>query len=160
MKIVKETVVTISYNLRDGEGNLRDTTEGKDPLCYIHGAGHLIPGVEKQLDDKQAGDNVKFTVKPDEAYGFRNEELIHDIPFDQFEEPHDLKVGMEFEAQTEYGPIIVQIISIDEKFVTVDGNHPLAGEELEFDIKVIDVRPATASELASGEVDLPTGMTQ
>ncbi len=160
MKIAKDSVVTISYRLRDSEGNIRDTTEDKEPLCYIHGSEQLIQGVEKNLDGKVAGEKVVFTVGPEDAYGYRNEDLIHDISFEQFEDPHQLEVGMEFEAQTEFGPIIVQIISIEEDIVIVDGNHPLAGEELEFEIDIIDVREATETELASGEVQTPKGMTQ
>lgn len=160
MKIAKDSVVTITYTLKDTEGNIKDTTEGKDPLTYIHGMGHLIPGVEKNLEGRISGDQISFVVSPDEAYGYRNEELIHDIPHDQFEDPHELDVGMEFEAQTEYGPIIVQIIDVNDDFVVVDGNHPLAGIDLEFSISILEVREATEEEKRTGEIDEPKGMTQ
>lgn len=156
MKIADNSVVTINYTLKDSEGNILDTTEGKGPLSYIHGVGYLIPGVEKKLDGKKTGENISFIVEPEEGYGVRDDTLIQNIPIDQFEDPNELDVGMEFEAQTEYGLIIVTIIGLEDDQVIVDGNHPLSGKTLNFDIEIISVREASVEELDEGEIKEPS----
>lgn len=156
MKIAENAVVTINYTLKDIDGNTLDTTEGKGPLSYIHGVGYLIPGVEQKLDGKKSGENLSFVVEPEEGYGVRDETLIQNIPVDQFEDPNELEIGMEFEAQTEYGLIIVTIIGLEDDQVIVDGNHPLSGKTLNFEIEVLSVREASGEELDDGEIKEPT----
>ena len=114
---------------------------------YLHGTGALIPGLEKELEGKVAGDKLEVTVAPEDAYGLRNEELLQTVPKEHFGDAPDIQIGMQFQAQSPQGPITVTIIDVKDDTVVVDGNHPLAGVVLNFKVEVKDVRDATAEEL-------------
>jgi FKBP-type peptidyl-prolyl cis-trans isomerase SlyD len=157
MKIAKNKVVAIDYVLTDAQGTVLDKSSKGRPLHYIQGAGNIIPGLEKALDGKDSGESLKAQIPHGEAYGARDEGLLQVIPKDNFGDIKDLKVGMELEAESEDGIRIITVTKIDGDKVTVDGNHPLAGMDLTFDVKVVEVRDATSEELAHGHVHGPGG---
>lgn len=157
MQVAKDKVVSIDYTLTDDEGSVLDTSKGRAPLAYLHGAGNIIPGLEKALEGKQAGEQVNVRVAPAEAYGERDEALSQDVPMDMFQGVDNVEPGMRFQAQTSAGVQVVTVTKVENGTVTVDGNHPLAGKPLNFDVNVVDVREATEEELTHGHVHGPEG---
>ncbi|CZF77699.1 FKBP-type peptidyl-prolyl cis-trans isomerase SlyD [Grimontia celer] len=145
-------VVKIDYTVKDEEGQLIDTSEGKDPLAYLHGAGNIIPGLEKALAGRAEGEEFSVQIQPDDAYGQRNEALIQVVERGVFQGVEQLDVGMVFNAQGPQGNIQVTIIAIEGDEVTIDGNHPLAGVVLQFEGVIREVRDATAEEIEHGHV--------
>jgi len=125
-----------------------DTSKGKEPLSYFHGAGHMIPGLEAELEGKAAGDALQVVVPPETGYGMRNEGMIQDVPRDRFPEGMELEIGMTLQAQSPAGVQMVRVVAIEDDHVKLDGNHPLAGETLHFDVTIQDVREATPEEIA------------
>lgn len=156
MQIAKHTVVSIHYTLRDDQGAVLDSSDGKDPLLYIQGIGNLIPGMEEGLEGKRKGDKLEIKVSPEKGYGERNDTLIQKVPRSAFGD-QDVRPGMQFQAQTNSGAQVVTITEVGLENVTVDGNHPLAGVALNFQVEVMDVRSATAEELEHGHVHGPGG---
>jgi FKBP-type peptidyl-prolyl cis-trans isomerase SlyD len=156
MQISKHKVVTMDYTLRDTEGAVIDSSEGQEPLAYIHGTGNIIPGLEQALEGKAAGDSLSVSITPEEAYGDRDESLLQVVPRNLFDVP-EVEAGMQFQTQSEQGPQIVTVVAVTEEEVTVDANHPLAGITLNFDVEVVDVRDATDDELSHGHVHGPGG---
>lgn len=151
MIVEKDRVVSIDYSLRDNGGNLIDSSEGGEPLAYLHGNGNIIPGLEKQLAGKKAGDSLKCVIEAADAYGERDDSLVFKVPKTEFEGA-EVEVGMQFEAHGEEGAQIVTVVSVEKDEVTIDANHPLAGEQLHFDVKIVEVREASAEELEHGHV--------
>ena len=149
MNIEKNKVAQIEYTLTDDKGEVMDASSG-NPLAYLHGHSNLIPGLEKELEGKTTGDKFKITVPANEAYGERVEALIQTVPSEMFQGVDNLEVGMRFEAQSEQGMHSVEITAMEGDQVTVDGNHPMAGLELTFDVEVKDVRDATEEEIEHG----------
>ena len=152
MNIADKHVVSIHYTLTNDAGDVLDTSEGKEPLKYLHGAGNIIPGLERALLDKTAGEELNVTVEPADGYGEHREELIQKVPREAFQGVEQLDVGMRFQAQTQNGPVMVVITDVGEAEVTVDGNHELAGQRLHFAVKIEDVRTANQEELDHGHV--------
>ncbi len=138
------------YTVKNSDGDVIDSSEGRDPLLYMQGHRNIIPGLENALEGKAIGDKVEATIAPAEAYGEVIEELIQDVPRSAFEGVDKLEVGMNFQAQSEQGPVNVVIKEVSEEKVTVDGNHPLAGQTLNFNVEVVEVRDATEEELSHG----------
>ena len=157
MQIVKDKVVAIDYTLTGSDGEVIDSSQGQEPLVYLHGAGNIVPGLERALEGKAAGDAVNATVEPDQGYGQKNPALVQPVPRAQFPGVQDIAVGMQFQAQTNHGPRVVTVVGVDDETVTVDANHPLAGETLRFDVKVVEVRDATQHELDHGHAHGPGG---
>lgn len=157
MRIEKNTVVDIDYTLTDENGQVLDTSEGRGPMSYLHGAGGIIPGLERELDGKQAGDELKVAVAPEDGYGERNESLRQTVSSDQFEGVDDLAVGMQFRVDSNAGPMVITVVEIAEEVVTIDGNHPLAGISLNFAVTVREVREATQEEIEHGHAHGPDG---
>ncbi len=158
MQIADQKVITLDYVLKDGEGTLIDSSEGKGDFVYLHGARNIVPGLENALAGKVVGDEVSVAVAPEEGYGERENELLQTVPKDMFEEGAEINVGMQFHAQSPEGEMmIVTVVELDGDDVIVDGNHPLAGVSLNFDVKVIDIRDATAEELEHGHAHGPDG---
>jgi len=158
MQIAENAVVAIHYTLTNDAGETLDSSrERNEPLAYLHGHGNIIPGLENALTGKQAGDALKVTVQPADGYGERHDEMIQDVPRDAFQGVDDLQPGMQFQANTETGPRLFTITEVDGDTVTVDGNHPLAGATLHFDVEITDVREASAEELSHGHVHGPGG---
>jgi FKBP-type peptidyl-prolyl cis-trans isomerase SlyD len=153
MKIDSGKVVTIEYTLKNNSGELLDSSEGDEGFAYLHGANNIIPGLERALVGRSSGDEVNVSVEPDDAYGDRDESLVVGIPRDRFEAGTEIKEGMQFHAQTPQGGMVtVRVVGIEGDTVTIDGNHPLAGETLTFDVKVREVRDATDEERSHGHV--------
>ncbi len=152
MQIEKNRVVTFEYTLKDEDGEVVDSSPEGDPLAYVHGMGGLIQGVEEALEGRSSGDEMNITVAPDKGYGERDDELVDVVGRDVLGDVPDLDVGMRFRAQTDDGEHMVVVTRIEGDKVTLDANHPLAGMQLKFDIKVTDVREAMAEELETGHV--------
>jgi len=156
--IKQNSVVTMHYELKDAQGEILDSSEGQDPLTYLHGAGNIIIGLEEQLAGKATGDNVSAVVGPDKGYGEPVDALIQVVPKEAFgAEIDNIEVGMRFQAETEQGPVPVVVTAVDDANVTVDGNHPLAGKELHFNVTISDVRDASQEEIDHGHVHGPGG---
>ncbi len=149
MTVTKDKVVSIEYTLKDSEGNIIDASNG-NPLAYLHGHGQIIPGLEAALEGKNVGDKLTVTVAAADAYGERVEQLVQEVPRQLFQGVENIEVGMRFEAQSEQGVHSVEVTKVDGDTITVDGNHPLAGKALTFDVEIKDVRDATEEELAHG----------
>lgn len=152
MKIAKDSVVSLAYQVRTKDGVLVDETTVVAPLNYLHGAGNLIKGLEDALEGRQKGDKFDVEINSDNAYGDYNDNLVQTVPRDIFVGVDTLEVGMRFLADTDHGPVPVEITAIDGDKVTIDGNHMLAGQDLKFNVEVVDVRVATEEELAHGHV--------
>jgi len=158
MLIAQDKVVLIHYTLKNDAGETLDSSSGGDPLAYIHGQGNIIPGLEKALEGKQSGDKLNVKVGPSEGYGERDDNLVQQVPRRAFGGAPNVKPGMQFHAQTSQGQTrVVTVTRIQGDMVTVDGNHPLAGENLHFDVEVTDVRDASEEELEHGHVHGPGG---
>lgn len=159
MKISSNTIVSIHYQLKDAEGNEIDSSSDAEPLRYLHGAGNIIEGLEEALEGKAAGDEVTAVIPAEKAYGEPQEMLIQQVPKAAFgEEIKNVEIGMRFQAETERGPVPVVVTAIDGDIVTVDGNHPLAGKELYFEVRVSHVRPATTEEVDHGHPQAQNGL--
>ncbi|MEQ9098926.1 MAG: peptidylprolyl isomerase [Imperialibacter sp.] len=156
MKIGKEKVVSIHYTLKDNEGTTLDSSVGDQPLLYIHGIGNLIPGMEEGLDGKTKGDKVEIKVSPEKGYGVRDERMIQKMPRSAFGD-QKVEVGMQFNAGTKNGQQVVTVTKVEMDGITIDGNHALAGVDLNFSVEVLDVRDASKDELAHGHVHGPGG---
>ncbi len=152
MQISKDKVVAINYTLRDSEGEVLDASPEGEPLQYVHGAGNIIPGLENALEGKEPGDDLSVTVPPEEAYGERDDRLQQDVPLEMFQGVDKVEPGMRFQAQTEGGTQIVTVAAVEDDKVTVDANHPLAGQTLSFEVNVSEVREASDEELEHGHV--------
>ena len=152
MQIGERTVASFHYTLTDDAGTVIDSSAGRSPLTYLHGAGNIVPGLEKEMVGRQIGDVFNVVVEPEQGYGMPNPMMIQVVPREAFQGVDTLEVGMEFQAQTPQGPMSVAIASIDGEEVTVDGNHPLAGKTLYFAIEVTGVRDASLEELTHGHV--------
>jgi FKBP-type peptidyl-prolyl cis-trans isomerase SlyD len=150
MKIAKNTVVSIEYTLTGDDGAVIDSSVGSDPLAYIHGVGSLVPGLEAALEGKSAGDAVHVAVAPGEGYGHRDPELVHVATRDQLPGVEEVEVGMQFQAGRGHDAMVMRVVAVEGDRVTLDGNHPLAGLGLNFDVTIVDVRAATANEIAHG----------
>ncbi len=152
MQIVDRTVASFHYTLTDDAGQVIDSSSGNEPLSYLHGVGNIVPGLEKELAGRMAGDTLQVVVQPEEGYGMPNPMLVQVVPRMAFQGVDQLEIGMAFQAQTPQGPMSVAITGIDGDQVTVDGNHPLAGKALHFAVEITDVREATVEECVHGHV--------
>jgi len=152
MKVAENTVVVIDYTLTNNEGQVIDSSEGAGPLAYLHGAGNIIPGLEDALLGKEAGDEVKASIEPENAYGERHEALKQEVPAELFSGVEKVEVGMQFQSETDQGPVLVTVTEVGNETITVDGNHPLAGVHLNFDVNIREVREPSAEELEHGHV--------
>jgi FKBP-type peptidyl-prolyl cis-trans isomerase SlyD len=152
MQVEKNKVVAIDYTLKDDNGQIIDTSEGREPLSYIQGIGNLIPGVENALEGKSSGERIEITVPPETGYGVRDDSLVLSIQREKFSEVEDLKEGLRFRMDTPDGPAVFTVVKVGDAEVIVDGNHPLAGMTLNFDVTVQSVREATSEELEHGHV--------
>ncbi len=150
MNVTKDCVVSIDYTLFDDHGEVLDTSNGAEPLSYVHGSNAIIPGLEKALEGKAEGDTFSVTIPAAEAYGVRDEQLIVNVPLDRFQGADTVEAGMQFQAETSAGSQIVTVTGVANGMATIDANHPLAGKDLTFDINVVSVRPATIEEIEHG----------
>jgi FKBP-type peptidyl-prolyl cis-trans isomerase SlyD len=157
MAIEKNKVVSIDYTLTGDDGQVLDSSQGREPLAYLHGAGNIIPGLETALEGKSEGDQLNVQVPPDQAYGPRDERMVQPVPRAAFQGVADIQPGMQFQANTNAGTRLITVVGVQGDQVTIDANHPLAGATLNFDVKVVNVRDATEQEKSHGHVHGPGG---
>lgn len=155
MKVANQSVVSIHYTLKNSAGEVLDSSEGQEPLVYLHGAGNIISGLEDALADKAVGDQLNVVIAATDGYGEYSDDLVQRVPLTAFQGVENVEVGARFQAQTESGPVSVVVTEVDEESVVVDSNHPLAGQELHFDVSVAEVRAASEEEIAHGHVHMP-----
>ena len=152
IKVSDGMVVGLDYTLRV-DNEVVDTSEGRQPIKFIQGQGYIIDGLEKELYGMKAGEDKQVVIPPERGYGTVNEEAILDVPKDEFPEEIPLQKGTELKVQTQEGETMdARITSVAPDSVRLDFNHPLAGKELHFSVKVNDIREATAEEIAHGHV--------
>lgn len=152
MKVQDKTVVSIHYTLTSKDGVELDSSKDREPLTYLHGTGSIIPGLEQALEGTEEGQNVNVELEPDDAYGPVNDDLVQAVPKEAFEDVEKVEPGMQFQARGPDGSTQrITVVDVAEDSVTVDGNHPLAGQTLNFDVTVEDVREATEDELKQVE---------
>ena len=157
MQIALNSVVTLHYTLKDNEGNLIDQSDDGSFL-YLHGAMNIIPGLENALLGKATGDEVSVSVSPEEGYGVKDPERIQEVPKEMFEGNEDIQAGVQFHAQSPDGAaVVVTVVEVKDDVVVIDGNHALAGVDLNFDVKIIEVREASDEEVTHGHVHGPHG---
>ncbi len=152
MVIADQKVVSIHYKLTNDDGQVIQESSGGEPLSYLHGSGNIIPGLESALSGKSEGDKLNVSVEPEQGYGARNDALIQELPRNVFEGVEDIQEGMQFQAQSDQGAQVITVTKVDGDNITVDANHPLAGQKLNFEVEVDSVRDATEEEIAHGHV--------
>jgi len=152
MSITQDQVVSIHYTLRDDAGEIIDRSAEGEPLAYLHGHGNLIPGLERELTGKNTGDRLQVRIAPAEAYGDYDHELVQQVPRRALKGIADVRVGMRLQTQSSQGARAVTVTGVSGDMVTLDGNHPLAGKSLNFEVEVAGVRAATEEELSHGHV--------
>lgn len=153
MHIAEQSVVSIHYTLTNDAGETLDTSDGREPLVYLHGAQNIIPGLENELTGKSVGDSFDVTIQPEEAYGTVNPELVQTVPHSAFEGVEKVEPGMQFQARGDDGETqVITVTEVADSGVTVDGNHPLAGQVLNFSVRVEEIRAATEEEIAHGHI--------
>ena len=150
MQITPQTIVAFHYTLTDDAGQVIDSSTGREPLTYLHGSGQIVPGLERQMEGHIHGDKFTAQVSPEEGYGVPEAELMQQVPRSAFPGVTDIEPGMQFQGRSAQGEMSVTVTKVEGDAVFVDGNHPLAGKTLNFDIEVADVRAATVEELAHG----------
>lgn len=153
MLIANNRVVAFHYVLKNEQGEELDSSRGQLPLLYLHGHNNILPGLEQALEGHSLGDHFTVTLRPEQGYGVHDPELVQRVPRSALEGANELQLGMQFQAQTEDGEVPVRVIGLDAEHVTVDGNHPLAGQTLLFEIEIRNVRDALAEELEEGMPD-------
>jgi len=157
MTVKQDSVVTIHYTLKDDDGELIDSSAADEPLTYLHGHGNLIAGLERELQGRSPGDKLHVKLAPADGYGEYDENLIQQVPRRSLRGIANIRVGMQLRAQSEHGARTVTVTRVAGDLVTLDGNHPLAGKNLNFDVEITAVREATEEELSHGHVHGPGG---
>jgi len=152
MKITQDSVVVMHYAVSDSDDALIDSSYDDEPMTIIHGSGYLIPGLEAALENHQAGDSFEVAVNAEQAYGPRHDEYVQSVNKEFLQGVEELAVGTQLRATTDDGEQTVIVIDITDDIVTVDGNHPLAGLDLKFEVEILAVREATAEELEHGHI--------
>lgn len=150
MNITDNCVASFHYTLTDTTGKVLDSSDGQEPLSYLHGAGNIIPGLEQALLGKSIGDKLTVSVKAAEAYGERDDSMVQELSTDMFSGVDKIEIGMEFHAETEHGLQVVTVTNVADDIVTIDGNHPLAGIDLNFAVEVTEIRAASDDEISHG----------
>lgn len=157
MSITQDQVVSIHYTLRDDAGEVIDASAAGAPLAYLHGHGNLIPGLERKLTGKSAGDRLQVKIAARDGYGEYDSALVQRVPRRALKGVPNLNVGMRLQTQGVHGARAVTVTQVVGDMVTLDGNHPLAGKNLNFEVEIAAVREATAEELTHGHVHGPGG---
>ncbi|MEO8803025.1 MAG: peptidylprolyl isomerase [Rudaea sp.] len=152
MQIAAEKVASFHYTLTNTDGKVIDSSRERGPLSYLQGAGNIVPGLERAMHGHSHGDKFQVEVAPEHGYGQRHPQLVQKVPKSAFANVGEPKPGLQFQTRGPNGPMLVTVTAVDGDEVTIDGNHPLAGETLHFDIEVTDVREASQDELNNGRV--------
>lgn len=148
-------VVSMEYTLKV-DGALTDSSKGNEPLEYVHGAGNIIPALEREMTGMTVGDSKDVVITAAEGYGEQDNEAFMDVPRDQFPDEIPMKSGTELQVQNKEGqPMFARIEKVEDNSVRLNFNHPLAGKDLHFSVKVVDLREATAEEIEHGHVHGP-----
>jgi len=157
MQIENNKIVVMNYTLTTDDGEVLDQSDDGS-FAYLHGADNIIRGLEDALAGKTVGDKMNVKVLPAEGYGERNDEMVQVVGKEMFEADAEIEVGMQFHAEGPEGhPIMITVAAIEGDDVTIDGNHPLAGVNLNFDVSIIEIRDASEEEIAHGHVHGPDG---
>ena len=157
MLIEDKKIVALNYTLTTDEGEVLDQSSDGS-FAYLHGSGNIIQGLESALTGKSVGDSLNVKVAPEDGYGERNDEMIQVVGKEMFETDAEIEVGTQFHAEGPDGqPIMITVAAIEGDQVTIDGNHPLAGVNLNFDVTIMDIREASEEEIAHGHVHGPDG---
>jgi FKBP-type peptidyl-prolyl cis-trans isomerase SlyD len=157
MQVARDTVVVMHYTLTNEAGEVLDSSAGGDPLAYLQGGDDVIAGLQAALLGKSAGDKLVVSLPAEQAYGAHDRRLVQHVPKRSFQGVGDLRPGMRFTTETQHGPRGVLVTRVSGDMVTIDGNHPLAGQALHFDVEITEVRAASADELRHGHVHGPGG---
>ena len=153
MKVGKDKVVLMHYTLKNDAGDVIDSSDGADPLPFLQGHGNIIPGLESALEGSKVGDKLDVSIKPEEGYGERMKDAIQEIPSSALQGVDEVKVGMQLQSQDKDGnAFLVTVTKIEDDKITVDANHPLAGQTLHFSVSIESIRKAEAEELSHGHV--------
>ena len=152
MKTARNMVVSFHYTLKDDSGEVLDSSSGREPLSYLHGHGNIIPGLEKALEGTAAGHRSAVDIDAAEGYGETNPDLVFEAPREHFPEDLKLEEGARVYAEGPEGPVSFTVVRLTDSGAVLDGNHPLAGKQLHFDVEVVEVRPATDEEVTHGHV--------
>ncbi len=152
MTITKDSAVFFNYTLKDDQGNVLDQSPEGQPLAYLHGHSNIIPGLEKQLEGKSAGEKLTAVVEPAEAYGEYQEQAVQEVPRENFQGVDNIEVGMQFQSQAGDQMMLVTVKEVTDDIVKVDANHPLAGKQLTFDVEIAEVRAGTEDEISHGHI--------
>jgi FKBP-type peptidyl-prolyl cis-trans isomerase SlyD len=151
MRIGEKTVVRLDYTLKNASGEIIDTSDGAEPLTYLHGFSQIVPGLERELEGLEAGQSKDVVVQPEDGYGVPDPEGVFGVPRTAFPPEAKLSVGDSFIGEDDEGQALpVRVVELRDDVVVVDANHPLAGETLFFHVDVREVREATADELEHG----------
>ena len=148
--ITKDTAVKFNYILKDDDGKILDQSQEGQPLGYLHGHNNIIPGLEQQLEGKSAGETLTAIVEPADGYGDYQEQAVQQVPRDTFQGVEDIQPGMQFQSEAGGQVMLVTVTEVNDKEVTVDANHPLAGKRLTFEVEIQEVRAATEDEINHG----------
>jgi len=157
VKVDADKVVTFHYSLRDADDAFVESSEGKDPVTYMHGHANIVPGLEEQMAGKQPGDKFTASVPPEQAYGLRDPNAVQRVPIKHLVNAGKLAAGQTVAVNTREGPRHALVVKVGHFNVDLDLNHPLAGKTLVFAIEIVDVRDATAEELQHGHAHGPGG---
>jgi FKBP-type peptidyl-prolyl cis-trans isomerase SlyD len=157
MKVSNDSVVSFHYTLSDTDGTELESSSGEQPTVYLHGHNGIIPGLETELADKEAGDSVNITLAPEQAYGLRREDRVQRVPVKHLVFKGKLRVGMAVQLNTSEGRHPVTVVKTGRHSADVDTNHPLAGKTLSFSVQIVDVRAASPEELSHGHAHGPGG---
>jgi FKBP-type peptidyl-prolyl cis-trans isomerase SlyD len=153
MKVSKDKVVLMHYTLKNDKGEVIDSSEGAEPLAFLQGYGNIIPGLENALESCKLGDKKEVSIEPEEGYGLRMQDAIQEIPSSELQGVNEVKVGMQLQSQDQDGnAFLVTVTKVEDDKITVDANHPLAGETLHFSVNIESIRKAEAEELSHGHV--------
>lgn len=157
MIVEKDKAVSFHYTLKNADGEQMESSRDKDPMSYLHGANNIIPGLEKAMEGRSVNDEFSVTVEPEEAYGVRNEKNVQRLPMKRLKGIGKVSVGQVLTLQTNNGPVQVTVLKVGRFNIDVDGNHPLAGKQLTFDVEITDIRDASDEELEHRHVHGPGG---
>jgi FKBP-type peptidyl-prolyl cis-trans isomerase SlyD len=157
MIVEKSKVVSFHYTLKNEAGEELETSRDKQAMSYLHGANNIIPGLENAMEGRESGDAFSVTVAPEEAYGERREANVQRVPLKRLRGAGKLRPGQILNLQTQKGPVQVTVLKVGRFNVDVDANHPLAGQQLTFDVEITEIRDATKEETKHGHAHGPGG---